>query len=286
MRNLALAYCLLAATAVEAKPLYITVPRAYGTNEPAVIDVAFAGNQPVELRVLEPKDLDAYIREQANIRRAYTEPTTIVNPGRYLSRGINAVGNPAEYLLQRMDYEFRNELAGSLPERRRHKSARINKLTQGPKKLISIPDNMTMVRSEWLNLDLGGSDRGFDVPGFTGYGYYRSGFQERRVALKPLPPGVYVLQMVQDRVEGQVTLVVTDLTVQLKQTDGQVLVRVAGRDQRPAVGAEVTIHLGGKKALNGTTNDKGEVRFDTREPRFLATIAHRGDTSGATARVE
>jgi uncharacterized protein YfaS (alpha-2-macroglobulin family) len=279
MRNLTLFVGLVASSAVQAKPLYITVPRAYGTQEPAVVDVAFAGTQPVELRVLRPKDLDAFIGEQANIRRAYTEPTSIVNPGRYLSRGMNALGNPAEYLLQMMDGEFRGDLADSLPDRQRTKSPRVSELAQGPEKLISIPNGMEMVRSEWLNLDLGGPDRGFDVPGFTGFGYHRSGFQERRVALEPLPAGVYVLQMVQDRVEGQVTLVVTDLTVQLKQTDGEVLVRVAGRNQRPIEGAEVKIHLGRKKNLAGQTNRKGEVRFETDEPRLLATITHEGDTA-------
>ena len=68
-----------------------------------------------------------------------------------------------------------------------------------------------------------------------------------------------MLQLVQGRVEGQVVLVVTDLTVQLKQTDGQVLVRVAGRDQKPRAGAQVQRVPAPGKGPAGTTDDKGEV---------------------------
>ena len=266
----------MAATSASAKPLYITVPRAYTTAEPVMVDVAFAGTAPVELRVLKPTDLDRYVREQANIRRAYTQPTTIVNPGRYLSRGLNAIDSPADYLLNRMSPEFRLTLSGHLPARLAV-SEPLSYLRGGPKKLVGIPDGMEMVRTEWLNLDLGGSDRGFDVPGFEAW-QGDSGFQERRVALKPLPAGVYVLQLVQDRVEGQVTLVVSDLTVQLKQTDGEILVRVAGKDQKPRQGAEVKVHVGDKPIM-GKSDAQGEVRLDVNEPRVLVTIGHGADTA-------
>ena len=131
-------------------------------------------------------------------------------------------------------------------------------MAEGPEKLVGAPPGFTVVRSQWLNLDLGGADRDFNVPGFD-TGAAASGFQERRVLLAPLPAGTYVLQLVQGRVEGQVVLVVTRLTVQLKQTDGQVLVRVAGRDQQPRAGAQVQVYLPTGKGPTGTTDDKGEV---------------------------
>ncbi len=89
--------CLWAASAF-AKPLYITVGRSFGTEEAPVVDVAFAESEPVELRVLKPDHLEAFLKEQADLRRAYQTPPTQVNPGRALSRGLNAVRSPGGYL--------------------------------------------------------------------------------------------------------------------------------------------------------------------------------------------
>jgi hypothetical protein len=58
-----LAALTLAGMAV-AKPLYITVPRAYGTEEMVAVDVAFNSKGPVELRVLRPDNLDASSRRR------------------------------------------------------------------------------------------------------------------------------------------------------------------------------------------------------------------------------
>ncbi len=269
---------LLTSTAF-AKPIYITVPRSYGTQEPVAVDVAFAGNEAVELRVLKPNNLDTYVREQANLRRAYVAPTTIVNPGRHLARGLNAVSHPGEFLLRALDPSFRKNLSGTMPAMPSLSGRALSDLDEGQEKLVNIPVGLVLVRSEWLNLDLGGTDRGFDVPGFDMWSSSRSGFQERRVTLKPLPAGVYVLQLVQGRVEGQVTLVVSDLSVQLKQTDGEILVRTAGRDQKPRKNAAVQVYLGAQAGPGGKTDGNGELRLKVNEPRLLATITDQGDTA-------
>src|SRR4051812_26749441 len=249
-----------------AKPLYITVPRAYGTQEPVAVDVAFNSKGPVELRVLKPDSLDAFIQAQGDMRRAYEEPPVLKNPGRALSRGLNAVKVPSTYLLYPFSTEFRDAVSPALPQRGPEDVApTLNQMAEGPDKLIGVPPGFTVARSQWLNLDLGGGGVDFSVPGFNTYG--GSGFQERRVSLAPLPAGTYVLQLVQGKVEGQVVLVVTDLTVQLKQTDGQVLVRVAGRDQQPRAGAKVQLFLPTGKGPTGTTDDKGEVTLAVTEPR-------------------
>ena len=279
MRRLSsLLFVTLTATPAMAKPLYITVPRSYSTSEPVLVDVAFGGQEAVELRVLKPNNLDTYIKEQANLRRAYVEPTTIVNPGRFLSRGLNAVENPGIFLLDSLSREFRSKLTQTMPRPLATNGKKLSKIEEGVKKLVNIPPGMELVRSEWLNLDLGGSDRGFDVPGFDMWSSSRSGYQERRVSLKPLPAGVYVLQVVQDRVEGQVTLVVSDMSVQLKQTDGEILVRVAGRDQQPRKDAIVRVHLENSSPA-GTTDAKGEARLKVSEPRILVTVTDKNDTA-------
>jgi uncharacterized protein YfaS (alpha-2-macroglobulin family) len=262
-----------------AKPLYITVPRAYGPDEPVAVDVAFNSKGPVELRVLKPDSLEAFIETQNDLRRAYEEPPVLKNPGRALSRGLNAVKVPSTYLLYSFNAGFRDAVSPAMPGGRGPEDTppELNKLAEGPDKLIGVPPGFTVARSQWLNLDLGGGGVDFNVPGFSSWG--GRGFQERRVMLAPLPPGTYVLQLVQGKVEGQVVLVVTDLTVQLKQTDGQVLVRVAGRDQKPRAGAQVQVFLPSGKGPAGTTDDKGEVRLEVTEPRILATATVGKDTA-------
>ncbi|MFH1808607.1 MAG: MG2 domain-containing protein [Pseudomonadota bacterium] len=271
---------LLTATTALAKPLYITVPRSYGTDENPVAEVAFAGRAPVELRVLKPQDLDPWVRAQSNLRRVYDAPVTTLNPGRYLSRGLNVLRSPAEYLLLALDPEFREAVAPGLPARLAADSKGPLRMAEGPAKLISIPDGMTLVRRHWLNLDLGGPPRAFNVPGFTP-DFVDSGFEQRRVVMDPLPAGVYVLQLVQERIEGQVILVVSEQTVQVKQTDGRVLVRVAGRDKRPRASVAVQVFVAGGEALSATTNADGEAFVDASEPR-LVVLTRQGDDVALT----
>ena len=102
---------LLLAGSVSAKPLYITVPRAYGPQEPVGVDVAFESRGPVELRVLKPASTDAFIRAQGDIRRAYQTPPVLANPGNALSRGLNAVHSPGSFLLYALAPAFREAVA-------------------------------------------------------------------------------------------------------------------------------------------------------------------------------
>src|SRR3712207_1849599 len=145
------------ASVAAAKPLYITVPRAYGPSEPVAVDVAFNSKGPVELRVLKPDNLNAFIQAQGDIRRAYEEPPVLKNPGRALSRGLNAVRLPTTYLLYSFSTEFRDMVAPALPQRGPEDTAlSLNQLAEGPDKLIGVPPGFSVVRSQWLNLDLGG----------------------------------------------------------------------------------------------------------------------------------
>ena len=172
-----------------AKPLYITVPRAYGSGEPVAVDVAFEDKGPVELRVLKPADVDAFIRAQGDLRRAYQTPPTTVNPGNALSRGLNAARGPGTFLLFALNEDFRKAVAPGLPARPPLAPPRaLARVSTGPEKLVGIPPGFSVVRSQWLNLDLGGSEREFNVPGFD-TSYYGGNYEERRVTLPPLPAG-------------------------------------------------------------------------------------------------
>jgi alpha-2-macroglobulin len=279
--GLALAALALAAAApvAEAKPLYLTVPRAFGTEEKPVVEVAFERRGPVELRVVKPNALDAFVAQQANLRRAYDQPGTIENPARHLARGLNAARTPGTFLYRALGEDFRKELAEALPKRPDHPrdDGDVVMLAEGPAKLVGLPPGTTVVRRQWLNLDLGGPGRDYSVPGFDVYG--EGGWEERRVELEPLPPGVYLVQLVQGRVEGQVVLVVTDLKVQVKQTDGELLVRVAGKDCAPLAGAEVRLRTAAGAGPSGRTDANGELRLATREPRVLVLASAGGDTA-------
>ncbi|HTT71039.1 MAG TPA: hypothetical protein VMG32_07415, partial [Anaeromyxobacteraceae bacterium] len=72
----------------DGKPLYLTVSRAFGTDEQPVVEVAFERRGPVELRVVKPDALDAFLAKETDLRRAYEPPESRDNPGLYLSRGL------------------------------------------------------------------------------------------------------------------------------------------------------------------------------------------------------
>src|SRR5206468_4014627 len=103
---------------------------------------------------------------QADLRRAYVEPPSFKNPGRALSRGLNSVRAPADYLLLALGKDFRKSLAETVPQRPSKPPRRLPGLAQGPERQVGIPPGFRVVRSQWLNLDLGGEERQFDVPGF------------------------------------------------------------------------------------------------------------------------
>ncbi len=267
---------LLVASSVFAKPLYITVPRTYGTDEAPLLNVSFAEREAVELRVLKPKNLDAFLASQETLRRAYDPPSTFANPGRALSRGLNGVRNPADTLRFALNLPFRAAIVPALEASSEAPKSPV-KLAEGPERLVGVPENMTMLRSHWLNLDLGGAERDFNVPGFEAWSGH-SGFQDRNVVLDPLPAGIYVVQMVQGAVEGQVVLVVSDLSVVVKQASQQVLVRVAGRDQQAKAGVSVNVRAG-PKTLTATTDANGEATVQTAEPRLLVTATQGEDSA-------
>ena len=273
LRAAAVALLALAALPAAAKPVYLTVPRAFGTGEAPVIDLAFQRHGPVQLRVVKPDPLDPFLAGQANLRRAYVTPQTRENPGRWLARGLNQARLPATFLYRALGEEYRLALAPGLPKRDQGgpEPRPVVRLAEGPEKLVDLPPGTELVRETWLNLDLGGAGRDYSVPGFDEYAF-GSAWEERKVALEPLPAGVYLVQLVQGRVEGQVVLVVTDLRVQVKQTDGEVLVRVAGKDLLPVKGAEVQLRTAAGAAATGTTDAQGEVHLASAEPRLLVLV--------------
>ena len=260
--------------------------RTFGTAERPVVEVAFERRGPVELRVLKPEALDAFLQKQADVRRAYLKPESHANPGHYLARGLNAARTPGRFLERALGEDFRRDLAEALPKRADEPpgGGKVVTLAEGPEKLVGLPAGTALVslplaqpRPRRRRTATSPCPASRSTAG-------SSGWEERRVELDPLPAGVYLLQLVQGRVEGQVILVVTDLKVQVKQTDGEVLVRVAGKDLAPLGGAEVTARGAagpgsGSAAPSGRTDARGEVRLATKEPRLLVKVVAGGDTA-------
>lgn len=267
----------LAAAPAAAKPVYLTVPRAFGTHEAPTIDLAFQARGPVELRILQPEPLDPFLASQLDLRRAYVAPVVKDNPFRYLARGLNESRLPGTFLYRALDEELRRELSPAVPARTAEPSDRqVVRLLEGPEKLVDVPRGTKLVKRLWLNLDLGGAERDYSVPGFEIWSA-GSQWEERKVTLDPLPAGIYLVQLVQGKVEGQVVLVVTDLRVQVKQTDGEALVRVAGKDGKPVQGAEVRLRTSAGAGPSGKTDGQGEVRLKVKEPRLVAVVQAGAD---------
>lgn len=273
-------WAILAPLSAEAKPLYVTVPRAYSTAESPVIEVSFSTSLPVELRVLKPESLSAFVATHQGLRRAYEEPPLMLNPAHFLVAGLNRVQHPGDGLRRLLKFETRSKLSAAMASLLGRESTEpvadtSLRLEPGPEKLIGLPPRMSLVKSEWLNLDLGGSARDFSVPG---YEYVDdSGYQDRRVTLMPLPEGIYVVQLVQGRIEAQVTLVVTNLVAQVKQSSLGALVRVADRKGSPQRDVQVTVHGGARVLGQLSTDANGEARLQEAVDSRLVVVVQKGN---------
>lgn len=267
---------LLWSAVAEAKPLYVTVPRTYATAESPVIEVSYSTAEPVELRVLRPQSLDTFVQAHRNVRRAYEQPPVLVNPGHFLARGLNQIRNPSDALRRMMNQQTRLKVTRSLEDAVEGVGdSSLVILDPGPDKLAGTPPGMTVLKREWLNLDLGGAERDFTVPGYETYG--NSGYQDRSVTLMPLPPGIYVVQLVQGLIEAQVTLVVSNLVAQVKQSSDSVLVRVATRKGAPSTKTAIDVYDGKAKLGSLTTDDNGEARMSLQNNSKLVVVAKRAD---------
>ncbi len=258
LASAALAALALAAAPAAAKPVYMTVPRAFGTGEAPTIDLAFQRRGPVQLRVVKPEPLEPFLAGQANLRRAYVSPQTRDNPGRYLSRGLNAGPLPRHLPLPRPGRGLPPGPRAQPPlARRRDRATHGPEAGRGPGEA-----GRPAPRARPWSARCGSTSTWAARAATTACPASRStssrrGWEERKVSLEPLPAGVYLVQLVQGRVEGQVVLVVTDLRVQVKQTDGEVLVRVAGRTSRRWRGAEVQLRTPAGAGPAGKTDEQG-----------------------------
>jgi alpha-2-macroglobulin len=263
---LALSVVAVLGTAVSARagsPFYLTVERSFANGEHPEVRIDFVRETtPIVLRVLRPQDVDRFLDGQLNVSRAYEEPLADINPGHYVVRGLNLVTSPLAKLRAALKRDFRRSLKSNpqdqslRPPVHGDVASAPDEITQGP------PQGFTLVREEYLDLQKGGRiSAGLYDDSWWGFS---NRYQVRTVTLDPLPDGLYLLQATQGKAEAQALLQVSSLSVQVKQSSTQLVVRVIDREHKPVAGATVEYRdaRGRWVTIDTRTDMHGELRAD------------------------
>lgn len=263
-------------------PFYLTVERGYSTGERPEVRLDFTKqSEPMVLRVLRPKDLEGFLAGQLNISRAYEEPLSEINPGNYIFRGLNQLEAPLGPLRSLLSTDFRS----------RFRSPALGKALREPVQgdLVHVPREVTIggpagfevAREVFLDLQTGG-----ETPEASNWFWQPSegedsSYKVRTIELDPLPDGVYLLQAVQGKIEAQALLQVSSLSVQVKQSSAQLLVRVMDRALQPVSNCAVSYRDGRGKwqTLPNKSGPMGEVLFDNPEGIFDGKLLVRVATA-------
>jgi len=248
-RLLALLLCLQAAPLL-AKELYITVRRDFGPSEAPEVELHYGRQAPFTVRLYRPKDMKEFVTSQIDLRRAWREPAVEWNSAKFLFSGLNKTRLKLDWLRSATNFELRKNLKDGFGGGSFTPSG--TRLSEGPAKIVAGPANFTLVTELSFEPDGADARAPFDVPGFDWWFSREGSLRQKLVRLPKLGPGFYLVQVLQGDLEGQVVLVVNDLSASVQQTDGAALVRVARRDGRPAPGADVDVrNLRGQWVANG-----------------------------------
>ncbi len=280
MKRLLLAIVLVLSTApLAAKELYITVRRDFGPKEVPEIELHYGHTSPFEVRVWRPKDLKEFVTSQVDLRRAWREPAVEANSARYLFAGLNRTRLDLDWLRTASSVEMRKGLMEQLGGSTSTPGA--TPMAEGPQKLISGPERFTLVTDFVFHPDEEDHRTPFDVPGFDWWFSPEGRLRQKTLRLPKLDAGFYLVQVVQGTLEGQVVLVVGDLTASIQQGDHSAIVRVARRDAKPAAGASVEVrNLRGEWVANGKTDADGVLELSgVKDSELLAVVRDGTNTA-------
>jgi uncharacterized protein YfaS (alpha-2-macroglobulin family) len=277
-RLLALLLCFQAAPLL-AKELYITVRRDFGPAEAPEVELHYGRQAPFTVRVYRPKDMKEFITSQIDLRRAWREPAVEWNSAKFLFSGLNKTRLQLDWLRSAANFELRKNLKEGFGGGAFAPSG--TRLSEGPAKIVAGPANFTLVTELSFEPDGADARAPFDVPGFDWWFSREGSLRQKLVHLPKLGPGFYLVQVLQGDLEGQVVLVVNDLSASVQQTDGAALVRVARRDGRPAPGADVEVrNLRGEWVASGKTDPDGVLFLrDLKDTELLAVIKEKDSTA-------
>jgi len=220
---------------------YLTVERSFSTTEKPRIRIDYTNSdKPMIVRVLRPKSLEQLLEGQFQISRSYEEPLSELNLGHYFVKGLNRVESPLMTFRGMLDPEFRKIFRDTplhdsiIPGRKGPLALPPDKILHGP------PSGYEIVREYYPDLQQGGTN--VTDPGWWfNEGYWSEDrYKIRQLELETLPDGVYLVQGVQGVAEAQCLMQVSSLSVQVKQSSEQLLVRVVDRELNPIAGAAVS----------------------------------------------
>jgi len=245
-------------------PFYLTVERSFSTGEKPQVRLDYtATDKPMHLRVLQPKNLETFLDGQLHISRSYQEPVSELNPGHYIITGLNKTASPLKAFRNMLDSEFRTGFAGTTFSETIVETPKETLATPPEEVIQGPPSGFTVVRDYFIDLQYGGTATNDLGWWFASAAWNEGRYQIRRITLDALPDGVYLLQAVQGKAEGQCLMQVSSLSVQVKQSTEQLVVRVIDRGLKPILGATVSYRDGRGHwfPLDQKTNAAGEVAF-------------------------
>ncbi|MFH0785138.1 MAG: MG2 domain-containing protein, partial [Pseudomonadota bacterium] len=258
-----LPFCFLAEV-FAGSPFYLTVERSFSTTEKPQLRLDYTEtDKPIHLRVLQPKNLETFLDGQLQISRSYEEPTSELNPGHYLVQGLNKTRSPLKAFRAMLDPAFRSGFAGTALSETIVETPKRMLLTPPEEVIQGPPSGFTVVRDYFIDLQYGGTATNDLGWWFASSTWDEGRYQIRTLTLDPLPDGVYLVQAVQGKAEGQCLMQVSSLSVQVKQSTEQLVVRVIDRQLHPIGGAAVSYRDGRGRwiPLSQKTNASGEISF-------------------------
>jgi alpha-2-macroglobulin len=255
-----------ASLAFAGSAFYLTAERSFSTTEKPLIRIDYTDpGKPMILRVLRPKSLEQLLEGQFQISRSYEEPLSELNLGHYFVKGLNSAKSPLLTFRRMLDSDFRKTFKDT-PLHNSVPPGGTEALATPPEKVLhGPPAGYEVVREYYPDLRQGGTS--VTDPGwwFGDSAWSEDRYIIKQISLDPLPDGVYLVQAVQGPTEAQCLMQVSSLSVQVKQSSEQLLVRVIDRELNPVPGASVSYRdSGGKWAQFGKDTDQfGETALST-----------------------
>ncbi len=261
-----------------AKELYITVRRDFSPAEAPEVELHYSRSAPFLLRVYRPKDMKEFVTSQLDLRRAWREPAVEWNSAKFLLGGLNRTRLDLDWLRAAADVELRKRLKDEFGGGTWSPSP--SRLAEGPAKIVSGPENFTLVTEVSVQPEDADAKQPFDVPGFDWWSSREGRLRQKIVRLPKTGPGFYLVQVLQGDLEGQVVVVVNDLSVAVQQTDGAALVLAAHRDGKPAAGAQVDVrNLQGAWVATGKTDADGVLELPAVKDGELLLVVKEKDST-------
>lgn len=245
-------------------PFYLTVDRSFSSSEKPEIRLDYTVTEkPLRMRVLKPASLDKFLDGQLQISRSYEQPANELNPGYYFVGGLNKAQSPLRAFRGMLDTGFRKSLHDTTFHEALRETTRGDLASRPEQVILGPPEGFTVVRERFLELEFGGENARDIGWWFADSGWNEYRYKIRRIALEPLPDGIYLIQAIQGKTEAQCLLQISSLSVQVKQSSEQLVIRVINRDLSPVAGAAVSYRDGRGKwqPIAEKTNSFGETVF-------------------------